>query len=360
MKLSILDQSPVLSGKSSAEALHATIELARVADRLGYTRYWLAEHHNSATLADASPEILIPVVASNTSRIRVGSGGVMLSHYSPLKVAETFRMLATLFPGRIDMGLGRAPGSDRITAAALQTGPVSFPIESYPEQVADLLRFHANSVPDGHRFNGIHATPTGPDTAAPWLLASSYGSVSYAAVLGLPLSFAHFIADSLHNQLSLSGDDSEDSTRAQFGVGPELVRWYRDNFQPSEFLTEPLVNVGVSAVCADSTEEAQRLGFARHLMRLRRDQGRPLQGVPSAEELATVELSESERRLIEVHRDRAIEGDAARVRDRLEQLAGAYETDELIILTITPTYESRTRSYELLADTFGLGLQTGN
>ena len=357
MKLSILDQSPVLSGKTSAEALQATIELARVADRLGYTRYWLAEHHNSATLADASPEILIPVVAGNTSRIRVGSGGVMLSHYAPLKVAETFRMLATLFPNRIDMGLGRAPGSDRITAAALQTGPVSFPIESYPDQVLDLLRFHMNKLPDDHRFGGIHAAPVGPDMAAPWLLASSYGSVSYAAGLGLPLSFAHFIAEGQHDHVSVArnGDDAE---REEFGVGPELVRWYRDNFQPSEYLAAPLVNVGVSAVCADTADEAQRLGFARRLMRLRRDQGVPLPNVPSADELDQVELNESEQRIVELHRERAIEGDPAQVRERLKKLAEAYETDELIILTITSTYESRSRSYELIADSFGLDSQS--
>ena len=359
MKLSVLDQSPVLSGKSSADALHATIDLARIADQLGYTRYWLAEHHNSATLADASPEILIPVVASNTSRIRVGSGGVMLSHYSPLKVAETFRMLATLFPDRIDMGLGRAPGSDRITAAALQTGPVSFPIESYPDQVIDLLRFHMDTVPDDHRFGGIHAAPVGPDMAAPWLLASSYGSVSYAAGLGLPLSFAHFIAEGQHDHLSLS-EGGGGSARLEFGEGPELVRWYRDNFRPSEYLAEPLVNVGVSAVCADTADEAQRLGFARRLMRLRRDQGRPLQGVPSLDELEQVELNENERRLVELHRERAIEGDAVMVKERLERLADAYETDELIVLTITPTYDSRAHSYELLADAFHLAGHTSS
>lgn len=276
----------------------------------------------------------------------------MLTHYSPLKVAETFRMLATLFPGRIDMGLGRAPGSDRMTAAALQTGPVTFPIESYPDQVADLLRFHTATVPDGHRFSSIHATPGGPACAEPWLLASSYGSVSYAAALGLPLSFAHFIAESLHNQVSLSGESDEQN---EFGAGPELVQWYRDNFQPSEFFAEPLVSVGVSAVCAESAEEARRLGFARRYMRLRRDQGRSLVGVPSEDEIATAELNEAEQKLMEVYEERAIEGEPDRVKERLERLASAYGTDELIVLTITPSYESRARSYELLADAFRLG-----
>lgn len=354
MKLSVLDQSPVLSGGSTAEALQATIELAQLADRLGYIRYWLAEHHSTTSLADASPEILIPVVAGKTDRIRVGSGGVMLSHYSPLKVAESFRMLATLFPDRIDMGLGRAPGSDRMAAAALQTGPVSFPIESYPDQVADLLHFHTGSMPEGHRFSSIHATPVGPSCAEPWLLASSYGSVSYAASLGLPLSFAHFIADSLHNQVALSGDPEADEMREKFGAGPELVQWYRDNFQPSEFFSEPRVTVGVSAVCAETAEQAQKLGSARRYMRLRRDQGQSLVGVPSEAELAGVELNEREQQIMKLYEDRAIEGEPAHVQKRLEDLAAAYGADELIILTITPTYESRAHSYELLAEAFGL------
>lgn len=350
MKLSVLDQSPVLSGSSAAEALQATVELAQLADRLGYTRYWLAEHHNSTSLADASPEILIPVVASRTNRIRVGSGGVMLTHYAPLKVAESFRMLATLFPDRIDMGLGRAPGSDHMTSAALQTGPVSFPIESYPDQVADLLRFHTDSMPEGHRFGRIHATPAGNACAEPWLLASSYGSVSYAAALGLPLSFAHFIAESLHNQVSLSNENAS----AEFGAGPELVQWYRDNFQPSEFFSEPRVTVGVSAVCADTAEQAHKLGTARRYMRLRRDQGRSLVGVPTEEQIDALELNDAEQQLMEVYASRAIEGEAAHVKEQLEGLAAAYGTDELIVLTITPSYESRARSYELLAETFEL------
>lgn len=249
------------------------------------------------------------------------------------------------------MGLGRAPGSDRMTAAALQTGPVTFPIESYPDQVADLLRFHTNSMPADHRFRSIQAAPVGPSMAEPWLLASSYGSVSYAAALGLPLSFAHFIAESQHSHLSPYARDEE---RPEFGQGPELVRWYRDNFQPSEYLSEPLVTVGVSAVCADTTEEAQRLGMARHYMRLRRDQGMPLQGVPTEDELEQLALNESEQRLIALNRERAIEGDPGRVKERLEKLAAAYETDELIILTITPSYATRARSYELLATAFGL------
>lgn len=354
MRLSVLDQSPIVSGHSASDALKATVELAKLADKLGYSRYWLAEHHNSSTLADASPEILIPVVAGATSRIKIGSGGVMLSHYAPLKVAETFRMLETLFPGRIDMGLGRAPGSDRMTAAALQTGPTAFPIETYPDQVSDLLLYHTGEVPSDHPFKGIKASPAGPGMAEPWLLASSFGSVSYAAKLGLPLSFAHFIADSHPSHMPQGIVQQEKPTREEFGPGPELVQWYRENFQPSKLFQEPVVNVGVSAVCADSHEEAKRLGRARHFMRLRREQGRELGGVPSLEEMESATLDESEQNFLSHHSERAIEGTAAEVKERLNLLAEAYETDELIILTITPTYEARKRSYELLADAFDL------
>jgi luciferase family oxidoreductase group 1 len=355
MRLSVLDQSPILHGHTAADALKATVELAKLADRLGYTRYWLAEHHNTSSLADASPEVLIPVVAGATSRIRVGSGGVMLTHYAPLKVAEVFRMLETLFPGRIDMGLGRAPGSDRMTAAALQPGPTSFPIESYPDQVSDLLLYHRGAVPDDHPFRGIRATPAGPGMAEPWLLASSFGSVSYAAKLGLPLSFGHFIADSHPSPMPQGVSILSNEVRERFGPGPELVQWYREHFEPSELFDKPVVSVGVSLTCAETADEAKRLGMARHYMRLRREQGRPTDGVPSLEEIESAQLDEHERNFIAYHSQRAIEGAPSEVRSRLEALAAAYQADELIVLTITPTYETRARSYELLAAEFGLG-----
>jgi luciferase family oxidoreductase group 1 len=185
--LGVLDQSPIRKGGTPREAVLATIELARAVEGFGYSRYWLAEHHNSRTLASASPEILIPPVAAATERIRVGSGGVMLTHYAALKVAEQFRMLETLYPGRIDLGLGRAPGSDRLTAAALHHGPGALPLEAYPQQVTDVLRYMTGEVPGDHPFHGIRATPAGPSMPEPWLLGSAYDSAHYAAELGLGL-----------------------------------------------------------------------------------------------------------------------------------------------------------------------------
>lgn len=333
MKLSVLDQSPIRMGGTPRDAVLATIELAKLVDRLGYTRYWLAEHHSTRTLASPTPEILIPAIASATTGIRVGSGGVMLSHYSPLKVAESFRMLEALHPGRIDLGLGRAPGSDRRTAAALQPGPVGPPLESYPGQVTDLLHYLNGELPEDHPYHGITAMPAGPTSPEAWLLASSQGSATYAAQLGLPLSWAHFI--------------SPDG-------GPDIVARYRDSFQPSEWLDAPRVNVGISATCAETTEEARRLGLSRHLMRLRRDQGQPYDGVPSPELALEGEFSQQELAYLAQQQERAIEGDPDAVKRGILEVAAKYDVDEVIVLTITHDYEDRKRSYELLAGAFDL------
>jgi luciferase family oxidoreductase group 1 len=319
-------------GGTPREAVLATIELAQLADKLGYTRYWLAEHHNTQTLASPTPEILIPALAAVTTGIRVGSGGVMLSHYSPLKVAESFRMLETLHPGRIDLGLGRAPGSDRYTAIALQPGPVGAPLDSYPSQVIDLLNYMDGELPEDHPYHGITAMPSGPTSPETWLLASSMGSATVAAQLGLPLSWAHFITQD----------------------GPAIVARYRETFQPSQWLDAPLVNIGISATCAETTEEARKLGLSRHLMRLRRDQGQPYDGVPSPELALEGEFSQQELAYIAQQQERAIEGDPDVVKRGILELAARYEVDEVIVLTITHDYEDRKRSYELLAEAFDL------
>jgi luciferase family oxidoreductase group 1 len=332
VRLGVLDQSPIRKGGTPREAVLATIELARAADRLGYARYWLAEHHNSRTLASATPEILIPPVAAATERIRVGSGGVMLTHYAALKVAEQFRMLETLYPGRIDMGLGRAPGSDRLTAAALHHGPGALPLEAYPEQVVDVLRYMTGEVPPEHPFHGIRATPAGPSMPEPWLLGSAYDSARFAAELGLGFAFAQFI--------------SPDG-------GQRVVREYRERFQPSPFLAEPRVILGVAAICAPTDEEAHRIALSRHLMRLRREQGRPEGGIPSIEEAEATRFTEPERDYIAYQQSLALEGSPERVRDGLLALAEEYGAGELMIVTITHDYKHRRRSYELIAEAFG-------
>ncbi len=332
-QIGIVDQSPIRAGGTPREALLATLELAQAADRLGYSRYWVAEHHNSRTQASATPEVLIPLIANSTSRIHVGSGGVMLTHYSALKVAEQFRMLETLFPGRIDMGLGRAPGSDRLTADALSHGPGALPLEAYPQQISDLVAYMTDTIPEGHRFRGIRATPAGDGMPIPWLLGSAYDSARFAAQQGLAFSFAHFI--------------SPDG-------GPRVVEEYRRYFEPSALLDKPLVNVGVAALCADTDEEAHRIGMSRHLMRLRRAEGRQNAGIPTIEEALTTEFTDPERDYITYQQSLAVEGSPARVREGLESIANDYGVDELLVVTITHSYADRMHSYELLANEFGL------
>jgi luciferase family oxidoreductase group 1 len=330
--LSVLDQSPVRSGGTAADAIHETLELAALADRLGYHRYWLAEHHSTAGLADASPEVLIPMVAARTSRIRVGSGGVMLTHYSALKVAENFRMLETLFPGRIDLGIGRAPGSDQRTAQALRHGPGALGLEHFPRQVADVIAFLRDDVPPGHPFRGIRAMPASPTMPAVWLLGSSDESATVAALLGTAFSFAHFInADS----------------------GAEVTRAYVRQFRASPWLAAPRASVAVFAVCADSEAEAVRLAQSRDLFIVRLYTGRP-GPYPSVEEAESYPYSGHEWAIVEHARRRRVVGTPAQVRERLEALATDYGVDELMVVTITHDFKARLRSYQLLAEVFDL------
>jgi len=338
--LSILDQSPIGAGRTARDAFAETLELAQLADRLGYRRYWLAEHHNTNSLAGSAPEVLIARVAAGTERIRVGSGGVMLQHYAPLKVAETFRVLETLFPGRIDLGIGRAPGSDQRTAYALAQGQPT-PIERFPEQLRDLTAFlydTRDTLPEEHPFRTVRATPrvSEPDgeESAPevWLLGSSEQSAAYAAHFGFAFSFAHFINP--HGSIGVLHD-------------------YRDRFQPSAQLGEPVASLAVRALCAETDEEAQRLISSFGLMRLRFERG-PMGPVPSVEEALAYPYSAAERERLEVIMAGVTVGSPETVKVRLTDLAAAHGVGELVVITICHDPEVRLRSYELLAESFGL------
>lgn len=330
--LSVLDQSPIRTGATPADAVAETLALAELTDRLGYHRYWLAEHHSSASLAGAAPEILVGQVASRTTGLRVGTGGVMLSHYSPLKVAESFRMLETLFPGRIDLGIGRAPGSDQLTDQALQTGPGAIGPQHFPMQVRDLIAFLDGSMPDDHPFAQIRAMPSGPTAPPVWMLGSSDQSASLAAYFGCPFSFAQFIAGN---------------------TGTEAMDVYRDNYKPSERWPEPVASIGVFALCAETEAEAERLMKCRDLSSVRQRTGR--QGpVPTVEEAEAYEYSPQEEQLRLYNRQRFIWGTPDKVRTDLESVAKQFGVDEVVVLTICPDFESRCRSYELLADAFAL------
>jgi luciferase family oxidoreductase group 1 len=328
----VLDQSPIREGGTAAEAVAETIELARATDRLGYHRYWLAEHHDSQGLACAAPEVLIPQVAASTQRIRVGSGGVMLTHYSPLKVAEVFRMLETLYPGRIDLGVGRAPGSSQHVSRALALGPGVAPLEQYPHQLADLVGYLGDGLPEGHPFQAVTAQPRGEGRPEMWVLGSSLDGAQIAAAQGLPFSFAQFINPE---------------------AGARAIALYRDRYEPSERYPEPRVSAGVSALCAETMERATRLSWSRYCMRFRR------QGVPSVETALAFGYSPAELEYIEYSRARAAVGDPATVKARLEALAAELGVDELVLLTITYDFADRVRSYELIAEAFGLEGEVG-
>jgi luciferase family oxidoreductase group 1 len=330
--LSILDQSPIRSGSTAAEAIRETLDLAQAADRLGYHRYWLAEHHASRGLAGTAPEILIGQVAARTAGVRVGSGGVMLSHYSPLKVAESFRLLETLYPGRIDLGIGRAPGSDQRTAMALGRGAGGPGSDHFPGQVADLIGFLHNTLEAGHPFADVRAMPDGPGAPELWLLGSTDQSAALAAHFGTAFSFAHFINDE---------------------GGAEIARAYAQQFRPSPWLPAPRASVAVFVICADTEAEAKRLARSRDLWVLWLFTGRTAP-YPTVEQAEAYRYTARERAIVEHNRRRTVAGDPEQVFQRLLGMGADHGVNEFVILTITEDFKSRARSYELLAEAFGL------
>ena len=335
MRLGVLDQSPLRSGATPAQALAESVALAQQAEALGYHRYWVAEHHNSSGLMGAAPEILITRIASVTESIRVGSGGVMLMHYSPYKVAETFRVLETLFPGRIDLGLGRAPGSDGITAAALAYGN-QIGMEYFGVKVADLVNWVRGVPPHTEALARVRVSPAGDHHPEVWLLGSTDQSAQLAAHLGLAFSFAHFIAP-------------EEAVA--------VTRLYRQRFEASGAQDAPKVSLGVFVLCADTEAEARDLALCRDLWRLRRNRGAEPGPWPSIAE-ARAELGD---RLAndDPRSGHQILGTPDQVREKLATLLAETGADELSVVTITPEFEQRVRSYELLAQAFDIAPLSG-
>jgi len=336
LTLSVVDQSPVRKGGTAADALQESVRLAQIVERLGYARYWVAEHHNTGSFAGTSPEILIGRIAAATDSIRVGSGGVMLSHYSALKVAEQFRMLESLFPGRIDLGIGRAPGSDGLTAAALAYPRPQIDIEQFPQQVVDVLGFLHGAINPEHPFAKIEIQPGPPPATAPevWLLGSSDYSARLAAMLGLPFAFADFF-----------GRTS--------GIGPTVADIYRREFRPTVFGAEPRLNVTLQVVCAPSEAEAARVASSRRFMRAARVLG-IRGGLLPPEEAASHELPDEARRAAEESGRSAIDGDPDQVRAGILEAADRYGTRDLGVVTNCYAFEDRVCSYELVAEAFGL------
>jgi luciferase family oxidoreductase group 1 len=329
LRLSVLDQSPISEGSTGSKALHNTIDLARLTDALGYHRYWVAEHHGGPMLAGPSPEALIGPIASATERIRVGSGGVMLPHYSPLKVAETFSVLAGLFPGRIDLGLGRAAGTDPMTTHALQRDRSRAMPDDFPQQLAELLAYYEDTIPVSSPLARLSKVlPGRPETPSPWLLGSSPQSAVWAAELGLPYAFADFINP----------------------AGAEIASLYRRDFADGVRLDAPQTVVAVWALAADSEEEAIRLSTSSRMAFTMLRRGR-LIAVPPPDVAERFLASEGNG---VAPRRRTIVGTGAQVRSGIEAAAREYGAEEVIVVTITFDHEARKRSYELIASEFGL------
>jgi luciferase family oxidoreductase group 1 len=332
MLLSVLDQSPISEGSTGADALNNTLDLARLADELGYHRYWVAEHHGGPMLASASPEALIGPIASATERIRVGSGGVMLPHYSPLKVAETFTVLAALYPERIDLGIGRAAGTDPLTTYALQRDRRDAAPDDFPQQLAELLAYFGDDLPEDHPFKPLASTlPGRPALPAVWLLGSSLQSAIWAAQLGLPYAFADFINPS----------------------GSEIAATYRERFAAGGLLQAPRTAVAAWVLCADTDEEAQRLASSSRMTFTLLRRGR-LIPVPPPEKAIEFLAREGKPTNGNPRGRRGIVGSPATVRSGIERLTAEYGAEELIVVTITHDHADRRRSYELLAEAMDL------
>jgi len=328
-RLSVLDQSPIPEGLTGGDALRNTIDLARLADELGYHRYWLAEHHGTPGLACASPEVVIGPVAAATQRIRVGTGGVMLPHYSPLKVAETFSMLSGLYPGRIDLGLGRAPGTSATVAHALQRDRRQPAPDDFPEQLDELLGYFAHRKQQAGPFRQIPAMHF--ESPEPWLLGSSPQSAVWAAEFGLPYAFADFINP----------------------AGESYAAYYREHFQPSERLAEPRVAVAVWAVCAETGDEALRLSASSRMMMLHLYRGKLIAVPPMERALRFLEEEGVPMQMLPPNR-RMITGDPDEVRRAIERVAADYRAEEALVVNILYEHAARRRSYELIARAFGL------
>ena len=334
LRLSVLDQSPISEGSSGSQSLRNSVDLARHAEKLGYYRYWVAEHHGTPMLACASPEALIGPIAAATSAIRVGSGGVMLPHYSPLKVAETFSMLSGLFPGRIDLAVGRAPGTDALTTFALQRDRRQASPDDFPDHLGEMLGYLGDSLPAAHPFKRLSSLPGAPERPEPWLLGSSPQSGIWAAEMGRPYAFADFINPG----------------------GAEIAARYREGFRPSRWRPQAETIVAIWVICAETDGDAERLASSGIMSFTLLRRGELIRVPPVERALRFLEEERAARPSIgEFPRQgerRRILGSPARVRAGIETAVREYGADEAMIVTITHEHEARRRSYELIAEAF--------
>lgn len=331
LKLTVVDQSPVQGIPDNVSPVAITVDLARACDRLGYHRYWLAEHHNSINFSGPCPEILISHIASITKRIRVGSGGVMLSHYSPYKVAEQFSMLETLYPGRIDLGIGRAPGGDALASHALAY-PAQPGLGNYAEQAWLLQGLLNGTLPENHAYKTLQIMPSQPTIPQTWMLASGSGSTGLAGQLGMKMMLALFI----------NPDPAP----------PSVIAEYKQAWLDANHAGEPEASIAVAALCADSREEAEYLAAPAAYWKVKAfSQGiREVVKAPSEALFLKEQLSQPEKDFFDAILNSMILGTTDECAEQIRRLAGQYQSDEVGVVTVTHDYKHRLRSYELLAE----------
>jgi luciferase family oxidoreductase group 1 len=335
LALSVLDLSVVTTATPPSQSLRNSIDLARHVDRLGYTRYWLAEHHSLPSVASPSPDIMIGQIAAVTEHIRVGSGGVMLPNHAPLMVAERYKMLEALFPGRIDLGLGRAPGTDQVTAHALRRRLDGREGDDFLERLHELTLWETRDFPQGHPYNSVLAMPNDAPLPPIWLLGSSDYSAQLSAQVGMGFAFAHHFA-------------SHDAV--------EALTWYRSHFKPSPWRATPHGILAIAVIMAETDDEAEKLASSADLNRLLRDRGQ-FAPLPSVEDALAYPYSEAERAHIARNRSRLFVGSPATVMQKISPLISASEADEVMVITAVYDHDARKRSYDLLADAFGVAKQ---
>ena len=337
IRLSVLDQSPVRKGVTAAEAVAETVELAKLTDKLGYTRFWVSEHHNTGSLAGSTPEVLIAHLAGQTQNMRIGSGGIMMPNHSTLKVAENFRMLEALFPGRIDLGMGRAPGTDRLTASILNPSN-QFREQDFVEQLADLQNYFNDTAENGPVAAKIRAIPQVDTTPDMWLLSSSGQSGLFASHFGMGFTFAHFINPA---------------------GGAQAVELYRSRFQPSAELPQPEANVAIFAFCSEDEEKVRQHLAVMDYRFLQFEKGGPILPL-TYEDIKDVTYTLPEQERIKYNRRRVIAGTPVQMKEIITRLAATYQVNEIILATIAEDFDDRLESYRLLAQQFDLQPQVSH
>lgn len=338
LKLSVLDLSPISSSSTGAQALRNTLDLAQLTDRLGYVRYWLAEHHNAPSLASSAPEVLIGQVADVTEHLRIGAGGIMLLNHAPLKVVETFRVLEALHPGRIDLGIGRAPGTDPVTAAALRRSHRDVGTEGFPQQFLELLSFARGGFPEDHPFRSVSAMPSEVELPPIWLLGSSGTSAKMAAEWGFGYAFA-------------SQSNPSDPTPA--------ISTYRENFEPSKAFDRPSAILAASVICGETDDHAEELASSMALAWIRMLDG-DHEPLPSTEEAISYQYTPDQIQKIDAFRSLHVVGSSDAVQTRLVELANRTAADEIMVMTTVHDHEERRRSYMRLAEAFQIVAPNGN